>query len=85
MGICSFLPQYRKWGLALFDVTSGVAAQASSALLTLQEQKTPDMLQATAMKTSPTKQAAQMNKPQPTPKKAGKVHSISCSERWGHS
>ena len=59
--------------LALSDVKAGVVAQASSALLTLQEQKTPDMLQATAVKASPVKQAAQVNKPQPTPKKAGKI------------
>ncbi|KAK7108935.1 hypothetical protein V1264_013070 [Littorina saxatilis] len=58
------------------ESVAGVVAQASSALLTLQEQKTPDPLQVTSVRTSPIKQTMQITKTQPTPKKAERTFSV---------
>lgn len=50
-------------------------AQASSALLTLQEQKTPTLLQQPALKASPPKQTVAVVKSQSTPKKTERAFS----------
>jgi hypothetical protein len=52
-------------------------AQVSNALLTLQEQKPPELLQTMAVRSSPTKQVVALhNKPQPTPKKTERVYTV---------
>ncbi|KAL8586430.1 hypothetical protein ACOMHN_023045 [Nucella lapillus] len=58
------------------DPLAGVVAQASSALLTLQEQKSPGILQPTTVRASPVKQVLQVNKAQPTPKKADRCLTV---------
>ncbi|XP_076468816.1 uncharacterized protein C2orf42-like isoform X2 [Babylonia areolata] len=58
------------------DPLAGVVAQASSALLTLQEQKSPGMLQPAAVRASPVKQVLQVSKPLPTPKKSDRGLSV---------